>query len=457
MKTAVILAAGKGTRIWPYAEVKPKVMIPVANRPVIFYNIEKLQELGFDTIIIAASAMKEQIVNYYRNILCVKVVDVGQTAGAACSLYAVRDYIREETFLVLYGDTILEKADIAALVSRVESGDEASYALVSPLRNESSGDWVCCSLNGGFIENILGHPREDCTHRFCAFAFHKEFFKYLETNAGIFKNVQVGMMSPTEAYIEMSVADFIRDGRKVSAIETTKYFIDMDKPWHILEANDFLVETKCRELSGNVLGEDAILDPTAQVRGYVCLGRGSVIGRNVIINGSVIIENNTIIENGAIIDGNAVIGSDCYIGNYCYISGGSSIGDRCVVNHCAELDGIIMECVYLYHYMEFYGIIGNNTDLGAATVCGTLRFDDGSTMHRIKSRKELPRNHSNATYLGDYCRTGVNTILMPGCKVGPYSIIGPGVLLHEDVPNGTLVMLKQELVKSKWGHEKYGW
>lgn len=457
MKTAVILAAGKGTRIWPYAEVKPKVLIPVANRPVIFYNIEKLQDLGFDTIIIAASAMKEQIANYYRNTPCVKVVDAGQTSGTASSLYAVRVHILEEAFLVLYGDTILEKADLEALASRLDSVDGASCALVSPLGNEQSGDWVCCSLNGGFIGNILGHPRGDCTHRFCAFAFHKEFLKYLETNVGIFKNIEVGMMPPLEAYIEMSVADFIKDGKKVAALETVKHFIDIDKPWHILQANDYIVETKCGELDRNILGEGAVLDPAAQVKGYVCLGRGSVIGRNVTINGSVVVGDNTTVENGAIIDGNAVIGDDCYIGNYCYISGGTSIGDRCVVNHCAELSGIIMECVYLYHYMEFYGIIGSNTDLGAATVCGTLRFDDGGAMHRIKSRKEFPRNHSNATYLGDYCRTGVNAILMPGSKVGPYSIIGPGVLLQEDVPNGTLVMQKQELVKGKWGPEKYGW
>jgi bifunctional UDP-N-acetylglucosamine pyrophosphorylase/glucosamine-1-phosphate N-acetyltransferase len=107
--------------------------------------------------------------------------------------------------------------------------------------------------------------------------------------------------------------------------------------------------------------------------------------------------------------------------------------------------------------MEIYGLIGESTDIGAATVCGSLRFDDGATIHRIKGRRELPRNFSNATYLGDFCRTGVNAIIMPGCKVGPYSLLGPGVLLEDDVPARTSLRVKQTLETRSWGPEKYGW
>jgi len=46
---------------------------------------------------------------------------------------------------------------------------------------------------------------------------------------------------------------------------------------------------------------------------------------------------------------------------------------------------------------------------------------------------------------------------MPGCKVGSYSVVGPGVVLNGDVDHNTLVYVKQELVKGKWGPEKYGW
>ena len=46
---------------------------------------------------------------------------------------------------------------------------------------------------------------------------------------------------------------------------------------------------------------------------------------------------------------------------------------------------------------------------------------------------------------------------MPGTKIGSYSVVGPGVILNEDVPSKTMIMAKQELVKKTWGPEKYGW
>jgi len=61
------------------------------------------------------------------------------------------------------------------------------------------------------------------------------------------------------------------------------------------------------------------------------------------------------------------------------------------------------------------------------------------------------------TYIGEYCRTGVNAIIMPGVKVGPYSILGPGTIIYKDVPSRTLVLAKQEHVTKPWGPEKYGW
>jgi bifunctional UDP-N-acetylglucosamine pyrophosphorylase/glucosamine-1-phosphate N-acetyltransferase len=46
---------------------------------------------------------------------------------------------------------------------------------------------------------------------------------------------------------------------------------------------------------------------------------------------------------------------------------------------------------------------------------------------------------------------------MPGCKTGVYSIVGPGVLLNEDLPDNTMIMVEQQTVKKHWGPEKYGW
>ena len=86
----------------------------------------------------------------------------------------------------------------------------------------------------------------------------------------------------------------------------------------------------------------------------------------------------------------------------------SSIGNYCIVEQTAEfLGGVLMNKNYLYHHGEFYGICGERCDLGAGTVCGTLRFDDGETIHNIDGRREYPTMYSNATSLGEIGRAHV--------------------------------------------------
>jgi bifunctional UDP-N-acetylglucosamine pyrophosphorylase/glucosamine-1-phosphate N-acetyltransferase len=75
----------------------------------------------------------------------------------------------------------------------------------------------------------------------------------------------------------------------------------------------------------------------------------------------------------------------------------------------------------------------------------------------IKGRPETPTHAANAAYFGDFCRTGVNAIIMPGRRIGVYSVVGPGVLLYDDLPDRTMVTAKQELVTRPWGPERYGW
>ncbi len=455
MKTAIILAAGSGSKIWPYAEIRPKVMIPISTKPIIAYHVEKLLDMGFTSIWIAGGQMHEQIKNYFRKEVCVRVVDVGDTKGTADTLMRMKEYIVEEHFLVLYGDTMILKENLEVFVDTFQ---QTELAIMAARMHEQSGSWIGCNIVNGHVHNIVGHSRDNVAYQFGGFIFSRQLFKLLEYNSGRFTETEVGMMSPMEAYLEMTLAEYMKDGGVIPAYMLQDgCFIDIDKPWHILEANRRNNERLCHGLCENVLGEGASIDSTARIDGFVQLGKNSRIGYHVIIKGNIIVGDDTIIENGALLMGNNIVGNNTYIANYCYIANGATIGNDCVINHCAELDGIIFNRVYLYHYMEICGIVGENTDIGAATVCGSLRFDDGETVHTIKGRKEIPANCSCATYIGDYCRTGVNVTLFPGVKTGVYSVIGPSSLIQEDVPNRTLVYPKQELVKKSWGPEKYGW
>ncbi len=455
MKNAVILCAGEGTKLWPYSVIRNKVMVKISNKPIVAYAVDSLTALGFENIVIIAGKFSEELCACFRDYTNVKIIVDESPHGTAFSLLCARDYVGDEDFLALYGDTILSEADISALAGSLSADTDIS-ALVAPLHDRSS-DCIGCALNGDSISYILGHSREDSTHYFGGFAFRHNIFDALKYNSGRFTDIEVGMMPPDEGYIEMTLSDEMKRGTRVKAVTAADAILDIDKPWHILEANCVMNKKACSALTENELAEGAFIDDTVILNGFVRLGKNSSIERNAIIEGNIIVGDDTHIFNGAIIQGNTVIGNNTAVRNACFVSEGSTIGSNCIVSHAAELDGMIMDGVYLYHYMEICGIVGENTDIGAATVCGSLRFDDGNTIQRVKGRREFPKNYADSVFLGDYCRTGVNATIMPGTKVGSRSIVGSGVLLQKDVPDNTIIYTQQAQVEKPWNSDKYGW
>jgi UDP-N-acetylglucosamine diphosphorylase / glucose-1-phosphate thymidylyltransferase / UDP-N-acetylgalactosamine diphosphorylase / glucosamine-1-phosphate N-acetyltransferase / galactosamine-1-phosphate N-acetyltransferase len=270
-------------------------------------------------------------------------------------------------------------------------------------------------------------------------------------------HVPVGGMPPPEAEIAESLARMADDGLPIAALEAAGFCIDVDKPWHILEATALLLEDLSARLDGDQVGEGARVAESAEVSGRLILEPGAVVGERVVVNGDLWVARGACVTNGSILSGPCLVGPRAKVRDYALVGDHSVLGPGVVCGHGSEFEGVLLEGVHLYHYCEIYGVLGAQVDIGAATVCGTLRFDDAAAVHRIDGRPEQPRVGANASYLGDYSRTGVNAILMPGVKVGAYSCVGAGVVLYEDVPSRELVLLKQELVRRPWGPERYGW
>lgn len=458
MKEAVILAAGEGERMFPYNETKPKAAIPVANTPVIKTMVNNLKQSGVERIWVVVGHLKEQIKALLGEEKGVTFIEQGRPQGTLDSLKLALSGLSSD-FFVLCGDLITPKENLIILRDEFLKRKVTAAVLLDRLGGRRSQDWVCGGLDSkGRLSGIYGHPRGG-SHRLCGiYAFkRKEIGSYLERNPGFVKNVSVGGMPKMEPELAQSLQVILDDGREVAAVETSEFLVDLDKPWHILEANEKMLKYIFRGMSGRRIAKSAKVSSDTSFNGKVIIGERSEIGPRVVFQGNVIVGNNTKVLNGAIVGGDTIIGDNCAIYNYCQVSPGTSIGNKSKVGHTAEVGGVIMEGVYLLHYCEFSGVIGNSVDIGAATVCGGLRFDDNDQVHRIKGRRETPEVGANETYIGDYCRTGVNVIFMPGVKVGSYSVIGPGVIVSKDVPARSMLLLKQEIVEKEWGPQIYGW
>ena len=464
MDTAIVLAAGLGRKVWPYGEFRQKCTIPVANKPIVRRVVENLLEAGCQRIVVVVGHHAQQVRGALADIPNTVFVTQHSLDGTASAVLTALEHLEDQPYLVVYGDIVTTAENLRNFIQEFRSYNVEAAALVQALGNEDASDWLCAGIGTEDVENrrvlklngIEGHPRGG-SHRLCGvYAFKSSATPYLLRNPGIVTRVPVGGMPPPESEIAQSLQLMVDDGRTVLAVQTEDFFVDVDKPWHVLEANKRCVDYLATQVTEDHIAAGAKISDAAEINGHVVLGKNSVIGPRVVVNGTLIAGANNNITNGAILHGNIFIGDQCRISDYCDV-GSSAIGNRCIIGHGAEMSGVLFDKVYLYHYCEMSGVFGCATDIGAATVCGTLRFDDKDTPIQVEGRYEVPPYGANATYMGDYCRTGVNAMIMPGRRIGSYSVVGPGVILYDDVPSKTMVMAKQELITKPWGPERYGW
>jgi len=456
IQTAILLAAGAGTRFWPYNVVRNKCAFPIANVPAVRRLSDDLAALGITRQVVVVGAGEASVRAALRgasaDIAFVRQAHPDGTAAAALPGAAGID----GDILVVAADSVTDRANLAALRERFERDRPLAAALTQPLGAESSLDWLVAYVDDGELRGVEGHSR-DGDRRFCGvYAFRPEALAFLRDNPALMR-VGVGGMPPVEAEIAQSLQMMVDEGHTVAVIDAPGFHVDLDKPWHILEANGRVIGAMAAALEGHQIDPTARVHDGADIGGRLVLGPGAVIGNRVVVDGDLWLGAGAKALNGAIVQGHAVIGQGTVVRDYCQIGGGSSLGARGVYGHGAEFSGVALDTVYCYHYCEIWGVVGQAVDFGAATVCGNLRFDDRDTVWRIKGRPEIPTTAANAAYFGDFCRTGVNAIIMPGRRLGVYSICGPGVILHDDLPDRTMIMVAQQVTTRPWGPERYGW
>ncbi|MCS7186644.1 MAG: NDP-sugar synthase [Armatimonadota bacterium] len=455
---AIVLAAGEGRKMFPFDLTRQKCAIPIANEPIIRRLIRQLKQAGVENFVVVTGHNEGQVREAVGDLSNVRFVRQQQRDGTAkATLIALKEITEPAEFIVAYGDVVLEQSDVTAFVQAHRDSGAVACVLVQKLcPTLDSRDWICADLDGSKVSQVQGHPRH-ASHRLVGlYAFRKEAIAFIERNPGIMRSVPVGGMPPLEAELAQSLQMLVEEGREVVAVEAQGFVVDVDKPWHILEATHFVLNELMRKFDQDIIAPTAKVDESAEIEGRIVLRENCVIGKRVVVNGFLFADANTKIVNGSILRGRVVLGRNCTIRDYCLL-GDSVLGHRCIVGHGAEFEGVAFNTVYLYHYCEIFGVLGEAVDIGAATVCGTLRFDDGETTHKVLGRREIPHIGANASYIGDFSRTGVNAILMPGVKVGSYCCVGPGVILYEDLPHRTIVLVQQNLEHRQWGPERYGW
>ncbi len=436
---AVILAAGTGTRMMPFSLTRPKALLPLMNEPLLRHLYRALEGAGIREV---TGVTRAEYVPLMSSVECGAlmvrwIVQPDHWGSGYAAMSGQTGIPSDQPVLFVEGDIVVSAQDVRQLMERIAEGTDAAI-LLDPLGAREPYDWTIAEVEEQAVLQVWGHPREGEWRVSGAYALSPAGRVALAKPRHWGVQVPVGGMPHQEYDMAEVVNTLVAEHRTVAACIAQDNVENWDKPWHILEGNWRALASQITQTLP-VIGPGSDIDATAVIRGAVQIGAHSHIGH------------------GAIIEGPVLIGDDCRIDDYAKLSH-AVIGHGSIMSHTAEFLGwVLMNQVYLMHNCELYGVFGDNVDIGAGTVCGTLRFDDRHTRHRIGSRGETPVTGSNAAYMGDFSRTGVNVVILPGKHIGPYTVVGPGVVVNKDIAAYSQVLLEQSWHVSTWGPERYGW
>lgn len=414
---AVVVAAGEGSRFRPLTATRPKHMVPIAGKPALEHLLLAIRESGVTQILIVVNYMKEAIQDYFKDgrELGLELTYAVQEKplGTANAIGVAEKYIDEKYFLVVYGDLYIHNLVVKALVQRHLATNMSCMSVV-PVKNPQQFGVVY--LKDGFVTGLIEKPKsgENYGNMVNAgmYIFPKEIFEEIS---------KTGASSRSEYEITDTISHMLSKGtRIVSMAVEPENWLDLGRPWNLLEANERALKSCKLEVKGTV--EE---------------------GAKLI--GSVGVEEGARVRSGSYIEGPVLIGSGSDIGPNCFIRPFTSVGRNVRIGNACEIKGSIILNKTNIGHLSYVGdsIIGENCNLGAGTITANLRFDDGTIKVMVKSELIDSGRRKLGVILGDEVKTGVGVSFMPGVKAGPKAWIGPDVTVYRDVDEGTYIIQSQ--------------
>ena len=404
MKT-VVLAAGQGKRLRPLTNNRPKVMLPVANKPILEHILVNAKNAGLKEFIFIVSYKRDTIVDYFKDGkkwgVKIEYIDQREPLGTAHAIGSVKDFVGDR-FVVLSGDTLLGSKDIKKIA------DRKSFAM-GVIKYEQTEEYGTVLIKDKKVKGIYEKSGE-------ADSKYINLGVYLFTSS-IFDAIKKTKVSKRgEFEITDSLQMMIDKGKAIDAVFFDEW-MDAGRPWDLLTINEYLLKNITKDVKGE-------------------------IGKNVTVNGKIVLGKNSKILNGAYIEGPVVIGENCTIGPNCYIRPYTSIGDNCHIgNACDVKNSIIMNGSKIPH-QNYVGdsIIGEDCNLGAGTKIANLKLDRKSIVVSLDGTKIDTGRRKFGAIFGDDVQTGINATINVGTIIGDGCFIGPGAIVKDEIAPGSKVM-----------------
>ena len=392
---AVILAAGEGTRLRPFTETMPKVMLPVGNKPILEHIIDSVKNSGIEEIIIVVGYKKEVIMEYFKDYEGVKITYVTQEKqlGTAHALLQAKTRITD-SFLVLSGDNIIDQKSISKLTN-----DNSEYSLLIKEHPHPSKYGVVL-IEKNILKQIVEKPE-------------KELGKFISTGIyklpkNIFKKIQelnnMGIFDLTSV-----IQSVIKEGNNVNTIKADLW-MDIVYPWDLINVNETIIHHTPKSTNGT-------------------------IEKGVTIKGPVAIGENAKIYSGCYIVGPVVIGNGCEIGPNTCVFPSTTIGNNSVISPFCEIrNSVIMNNVHISS-----NSLVNNSIIGRGTTVFN-NFTSTSGESTVEIEGEFKKLQGIGSMIGEDCTIGANVVVDPGVIIGRKCEIEPTKRIFKNITSESKVM-----------------
>jgi bifunctional UDP-N-acetylglucosamine pyrophosphorylase/glucosamine-1-phosphate N-acetyltransferase len=439
--TVVILAAGQGKRM---KSDLPKVLQPLAGRPLLTHVIDCARSLGARAIHVVYGHGGEQV----RALLATEgvscVLQAEQLGTGHAVQQAMPDIADDDLVLVLYGDVPLIRRE--TLERLIAQAGEKSIAVLSVVLDDPGGYGRIVRDTAGNVVRIVEQKdgnRKELAIREVNTGLMAVPARHLRRWLGALRNDN----AQGEYYLTDVVVAAVKEGLKVNAViaPTVSEVLGINDKIQLAEVEAAHRREKANELmrAGVTVADPARLD----VRGQVTVGADVYLDINVVLVGKVKLGNRVKIGPNCYIR-DAEIGDDTELFPNCVIDT-ASVGPNCRIGPFARLrpETTLQRDVHIGNFVEV-----KKTEIGAGSKANHLTYlGDAVVGEKVNvGAGTVTCNYDGAnkstTVIGDGAFIGSGTMLVAPVQVGPNATIGAGSTVSRDVPADKLTVARARQV-----------
>jgi mannose-1-phosphate guanylyltransferase/phosphomannomutase len=323
LRTAVVLAGGYGTRLYPLTQTRAKSLLPLAGVPLMRRLLTYLEKNGFDRIVVTLSNFSDQIKQDLKSFECkadLKFSEEQTPKGTAGSVRNARRHLKD-SFLVIQGDTVTD-IDLSRPIGFHSRHGEVATILLKE-RNDVTGLGV---VDLDPLSNISRFAEKP--------SFSEEKPRLVSTGIYLLEPEVMDHIPKGRPFdfAKDLFPKLLQEQRSIKGLQMGGYWVDVGTPKAYRDASMWTLQSLVRNgdlkhpIAGNsAVGEGAVVHKGALVERCV-LESGVTVANGAVLRDSVILERTTV-DAWAVVD-SAIIGEDCHVGRGAWIGAEAVLGGR---------------------------------------------------------------------------------------------------------------------------------